>query len=395
MPFATLFFSHVLAALLGFAAFALAWRERAAPPRLRLVALAGLLSGLAVTTEYPLAIAGAVVGVYAVVRMDVVRRAADLARRGLAYAVGVCAGVAPLLLYNLWAFGSVSHMSYDDAVAVQGKTGHAVLGLNDGGFFGIGVPSFHVALKLLFSARGLLTLSPVLAAGIAGTVLLYRRGKRAEALAIGGVTLAYLVYNSGYYLPFGGGSPGTRFLIPILPFLAVPIAVAYRRFPATTLGLAVASALMMLAATTTQPLLGNDSIGYWGHVIQLASFEHTVATVLGAGNGWGGLLPFVLAVIAAVVLAVLATPLTGLRGRIVPASAAIAVWAAIASIAPSIVGQDTGGTWEDEALVLILAAAGAALAVVTGALVLERRPWTAVALHLNGRRRAESQREAI
>ena len=153
LPFATLFFAHVLAAFLAFAAFALAWREREAGPRLAHVAAAGLLAGLAVTTEYPLAIAGAIVGIYAVGRTNMTRRAA-------AYGAGMAAGVPPLLMYNLWAFGSISHFSYADAVKVQGHTGHDVLGLNSSGFFGIGVPKPKAALDLLFASKGLLTLSP-------------------------------------------------------------------------------------------------------------------------------------------------------------------------------------------------------------------------------------------
>ena len=45
------------------------------------------------------------------------------------------------------------------------------------------------------------------------------------------VAAAYFVYNAGYWLPFGGGTPGPRFLIPMLPFLALGLAVAWRRWP--------------------------------------------------------------------------------------------------------------------------------------------------------------------
>src|SRR5439155_16867183 len=83
MPFAVQLFSHVLAALLAFTAFALTWREREREqPTARGLLLAGLLAGLAVTTEYPLAIAGAIVGVYTTVGLGWLRR-------GAAYTVGV------------------------------------------------------------------------------------------------------------------------------------------------------------------------------------------------------------------------------------------------------------------------------------------------------------------
>src|SRR5690348_16428602 len=232
MPFATMLFSHLLAALVGFAAFAVLWSGREGAARLSLVAAAGLLAGFANTTEYPLAIVAGIVGRYGLARGDVIRRP-------LAFGAGALAGLLPLFAYNLWAFGSLTHNSYGDAVKIQGISGHAVLGLNKSGFFGIGMPSLHSFTQLLFAPRGLLVLSPVLVLAVAGTFMLYRRGRRAEALTIAAVSVAFLIYNSGYYLPYGGGSPGPRFLIPMLPFLAVPLALAFRRFPALTVALAV------------------------------------------------------------------------------------------------------------------------------------------------------------
>ena len=61
-PFATLLFDHALSTALGFCAFALLWHGRG---RLRVVAAAGAVAGLAVTSEYPLALVAAALGVYA------------------------------------------------------------------------------------------------------------------------------------------------------------------------------------------------------------------------------------------------------------------------------------------------------------------------------------------
>ncbi|MGH3131976.1 MAG: hypothetical protein ACRDNX_14275, partial [Gaiellaceae bacterium] len=168
LPFATLFFSHVLGALLGFAAFAVLWLEREGPPRLAAVAAGGLLAGLAVFVEYPLVLAAGVVGLYAISRAGAVRRA-------LAYAGGAIAGVLPLLLFNWWAFGSPTHIAYEDYYGSAEQPA--------GGLFGFGLPSLGHARDLLVSSMGLLTITPVAACGVAGAFLLLRR-RRAEALVV-------------------------------------------------------------------------------------------------------------------------------------------------------------------------------------------------------------------
>lgn len=276
LPFATLFFSHVLAAALAFGAFATLWLR----PRWSL--LAGVFAGLSITADYPLALAALVLGLYAATRG---------LRRALEYAAGAVAGVVPLLVYQWWAFGSAFRLAYEDAVLVGGETGHDVLGANAAGFFGIQTPSLSTAVELLFDEVGLLRLSPVLIAAAAGVVVVWRRGFRIEAAVIAAIALSYLVYNSGYYQPFGGFVPGPRFLVPIIPFLGVGLAPAYRRFPVPTAVLALASVAFMAAATATGPLLAFD--GRWHERLFDGWF---------GGRSWPAILPFAVTLAASIAL---------------------------------------------------------------------------------------------
>lgn len=354
LPFTGLYFAHVLSALLGFAAFFVLWREREGPERLRLVAAGGLLAGLAVVVEYPLVLVAGVLGLYALARPRLVRR-------GLAYAGGVLLGVAPLLAFDWWAFRNPFHLSYGDVTARHAPRS-----------YGLDLPSPRAAVELLLSSRGLLALTPVVAAGAAATVVLYRRGKRAEALAIAAVGVAFLVYDSSFWGEFGGWGPGPRYLIPALPFLAVPLALAWRRLPLLTGALAAVSAATMLTAKTTEPLLPNDprvgshgdvvDTGRWAHHLAHGEFGRSLGSAAGLGRGWLSIAPFVLAIAAALALAAAATGRLPVRRRDAEAAAvALAGWALVLHAAPALLRHDRfeGGT-----LGVVAAALLAALAVL-------------------------------
>src|SRR3954447_26348428 len=326
LPFSTLLFSHVFSALLGFAAFVLLWRERergSPPPRVLYSALAGLLVGYGFTTEYPVFIVGAVLGVYLLAAFP------DRVKHALAYIGGGVLGIVPLLLYNKAAFGNYFHVAYAD------------LPKHHRGFFGINVPNPKVAAELLFSSRGLLTLAPTLVLSGFGTWWLYRRGRRAESLVIASVALLFLIYNSGYYLPYGGQVPGPRFLITALPFLGVPLALAFRRVPGPALALAAASTVCLTVPTLVKPFVSAEGdTGRWMRQFESHNFQAQVSTIFGAWR-YGSLIPFAVFVLAAVMLAAYATPRIGLTWRSVAAGlAAVAVWAPLAIFAPRVLGID-------------------------------------------------------
>jgi hypothetical protein len=49
-----------------------------------------------------------------------------------------------------------------------------------------------------------------------------------ECVLCVGVGLAFLAWNSAYFMPLGGMTPGARFLVPSLPFLILPLAFLAR-----------------------------------------------------------------------------------------------------------------------------------------------------------------------
>jgi hypothetical protein len=275
----------------------------------------GALAGLAVATEYHLAIVGSVLGLYAVARRGWPSRA-------VAYAAGVAAGSLPLLTLT--------------------------------GFFGAGTPDVHVLSDLLLSAWGLVTLTPVVAAAAVGAGLVARGGRRAEGLVLLGVAATYLVWASSLGLgvsPFGGLGP-PRYLIPMLPFLAVGLATAFRRFPLATAALALPSAFQMVAQTATNPLAAYD--GGWYDRLLHGEFLGTAASLVGI-TGPDAYLPFFAAAIAAAACAV--ADARGLRASLADggiALAAILGWAIVALRA----SNPAGGGFDDGYVAGVALAAG-------------------------------------
>jgi hypothetical protein len=208
-PLGVTAFEHVVAAALGFAAFVAATRRRSFLP------LAGGLAGAAVLCEYQAALTVLVVAIYVFIRYQ---------WRGL---VGFCAGGVPAAVglgaYNWAAFGSPLHLSYKYVANSFTKD-------QQQGFFGIGTPTLHGAHLVFLDGKGLLLVSPVVVAAAAGLVLLWRRGVRAEAAVCIAVTLLFLFANMAYFEPYGGTSPGPRFFVPALPFLALGLVEAYHRW---------------------------------------------------------------------------------------------------------------------------------------------------------------------
>ena len=193
------------------------------------------------------------------------------------------------------------------------------------------MPSPAAARDLLFSAWGLLTNTPVLALGVVGAVLLYRGGRRLEAVVLLAVpALAFLHDTALQFSPFGGlGLP--RYLIYTFPFVLAPLGLVYRRLPLTTLALAGVSTVQMTLMTATNPLAAYDLD--WAGRASRKEFSQNAAAFVGV-TGWYTIGLFFAAVAVAGAAAVVLLPRIQLGRRdVLAAGAALAAWGLIAALA--------------------------------------------------------------
>ena len=112
---------------------------------------------------------------------------------------------------------------------------------------------------LVGPARGLLWYSPVLILAVPGAVAFWRRDRskaRWLLLASGAVALVYVALYGKWYMWHGGYSWGPRFLVPLLPLLALWTGPVWRRLIAGRSRLAWVGAIALLILSSGVQGLG-------------------------------------------------------------------------------------------------------------------------------------------
>ncbi len=258
-PFATIFFDHAATAVLLLAAFyLLSWERcrghgtcalRSAPPATRDF-LAGLAAGMAVLTNYVAAGAVVALGLYALLAGSV------NVRRALVFALGGLPMAGLLAYYNVACFGQVTALNNDFQNPIFADPS-GMLGM-------FGLPNPYVAALITVSPyRGVFCLAPVLVFGIAGWVIWLRAKTWVPEARLGLAIFAFFfLVNASFNGYHAGYSAGPRYLVPGLPFLALPLVVAFARWAAWAKVLLAISVVQQFLLTVTD---GQNPLAVGGH----------------------------------------------------------------------------------------------------------------------------------
>lgn len=280
-PFSTVFYGHQAAAVAGLAAFYIFCRLKRSlrPESFPLLFLSGFLAGYAFLCDFP---AGIILVLLAVYGLIVLRRKSGI----VFWLLGSSLPVGFLLYYNYACFGSLFTSSY----SLHQTYSHSA------GFLGITLPRLDVLWGITFSPyRGLFYQSPVLLFALPGFYLFFRSGAaRKEGLFCLLAVLGFFFFNSGYAYWDGVGSTGARFMVPALPFLALALVPAARRWPIRFAILFGISLVFMLVITATEPRAEwrvKSPLFYFNFFLFLRGYlSDNLGNLLGL-RGWLSLVP--------------------------------------------------------------------------------------------------------
>ncbi|MBZ5639403.1 MAG: hypothetical protein LAO51_11710 [Acidobacteriia bacterium] len=249
LPYSTLLFDQVPVAVFLLAGFGIlvGLRDGAFRRPAAWAFGAGLCLGLAVLSEYAAFLAVLPLLVYAAAAPRPARRIAWILAGGAPPA-------AALLAYQAACFGGPLAIANTHGTSLfLEESGRLWLGM-------FGLPDPGILVRLLVSRyRGLFVSSPILLASLWGAWRAWADGRRrVEIAVVAAVFVAFLLMNAAFNGWHGGYCFGPRYLVPTVPFVALPLALAFERGPRATACLASVSAAIMLFATAVTPMVPQD-----------------------------------------------------------------------------------------------------------------------------------------
>ena len=252
--------------------------------RWRYPLMAGAALGWAVVIEFPAALGGLAIGIWAIWRTR--DRPWPVRRKlfGIAIAAAIVT-LVPLLFYNQLAFGTPFKLGYQGVVGFNGM---------QQGLFGLTYPKPGALYEILFGLRrGMIWVAPVLVLGLVGLTRMLRAAPTRDlAILALAVILIVLLVNASYVYWDGGSSTGPRHSVPAMPFLALGLAPLWAgltrlrgRVVAVTL-LAVSMLLNLIIASGEVFASEAYSNPIWDDLIKRRFLRGQLATLPSEWWGW-------------------------------------------------------------------------------------------------------------
>ena len=217
---ATLFSGHQSAAGFSFFSFFILFRLSRSIDRegkqpnqyLSSAFFSGLFAGLAMLNDYTAVFIVFVLCAYAL-------SSCLKWHQKMLYLSGIMLCILVLAAYNWKCFGSPWSLSYDHLTLKEFREGSAK------GFWGISIPDINALISITLSpSRGLFFIMPVFLFSLTGFWAMWQQEKwRREAIVFITIAVGYLLINAGFYGWHGGWTFGPRYLVPMLPFLVLPM----------------------------------------------------------------------------------------------------------------------------------------------------------------------------
>jgi hypothetical protein len=131
------------------------------------------------------------------------------------FVLGGFVGFLPMLFYNFIIFNTPFTLSRHHL--------DPMLWDKVGGIYGLQLPNPFIFLRLLiYPERGLFFYYPILVVSLVGLYHLYKKF-RAECMVVVSMFLSFLLINSSWWAWWGSISFGPRHLMPLMPFLILPL----------------------------------------------------------------------------------------------------------------------------------------------------------------------------